>query len=67
VKKASDLANSEEFLRRVLTLIVEHEGITQEQIFNALCEQGEICTQEELEQALQNLRDRGYTESVPVQ
>jgi hypothetical protein len=58
-------ATEQDFLRQILTLIVEHTGATLKTIATELRAQGKIFTDEELELACQYLREAGYTERAP--
>jgi hypothetical protein len=59
-------ATEQKFLRAILTLIVEHEGMTRTRIAAELRTQGELFTDEDLELACNLLHKSGYTERVPA-
>jgi hypothetical protein len=60
-------ATDQKFLRAILTVIVEHGGMTRERIAAALRAQGEVFTDEELELACDRLYENGYTDRRPIQ
>jgi hypothetical protein len=60
-------ATDQKFLRAILTLIVEHDGMTQERIAAQLRGQGWIFTDKDLKQACDLLYENGYTTRVSTQ
>jgi hypothetical protein len=67
MSKRPEKATDQKFLRAILKLIVESDGIRHERIAAELRAQGEVFTNEELECACDLLYENGYTERPVLQ